>query len=36
MKNFKLTLFLLIAHFCLGQNTFKNESLGFSIEQPKN
>ena len=36
MKNIKWILILLIANTCLGQNIFKNESLGFSIEQPKN
>jgi hypothetical protein len=36
MKNIKLILFLWIANTCLGQNTFKNESLGFTMEQPKN
>jgi hypothetical protein len=36
MKNIKLVLILLIANTCLGQNTFKNESLGFIIEQPEN
>ena len=35
MKNIKLILILLIANSCLGQNTFKNESLGFNIEQPE-
>ena len=35
MKNIKLILILLIANTCLGQNTFKNESLGFNIEQPE-
>jgi hypothetical protein len=36
MKNIKLILVFLIANTCLGQNTFKNESLGFNIEQPQN
>lgn len=36
MKNIKWILILLIANTCLAQNIFKNESLGFSIEQPKN
>jgi hypothetical protein len=36
MKNIKWILILLIANTCLGQNFFKNESLGFTIEQPKN
>ena len=35
MKNIKLILILLIANTCLGQNTFKNESLGFNVEQPE-
>jgi hypothetical protein len=35
MKNIKLILILLIANTCLGQNTFKSESLGFNIEQPE-
>jgi hypothetical protein len=35
MKNIKLILILLIANTCLGQNTFKNESLGFNIAQPE-
>jgi hypothetical protein len=36
MKNIKLLLILLIVNTCLGQNTFKNENLGFNIEQPEN
>ena len=36
MKNITWILILLIANTCLGQNFFKNESLGFTIEQPKN
>ena len=31
-----IVLFLSIANICQGQNTFKNESLGFNIEQPEN
>lgn len=36
MKSIKLILILLIANTCLGQITFKNEGLGFNIEQPEN
>lgn len=36
MKNIKLILLLLIANICLAQKTFKNESLGFNIEEPEN
>ena len=35
MKNIKFIIILLIANTCLGQSTFKNESLGFNIEQPE-
>lgn len=35
MKNIKLILILFIANTCLGQNTFKSESLGFNMEQPE-
>lgn len=35
MKNIKLILILIIANTCIAQNTFKNESLGFNIEQPE-
>lgn len=35
IKKIKLLLVLLITTIGLGQNTFKNEKLGFTIEQPK-
>lgn len=35
MKKIILLLLLLITTICVGQNTFKNEKLGFTIEQPK-
>lgn len=36
MKKIKLILILLFATTCLGQVTFKNEGLGYSMEQPEN
>tara|TARA_R110002124_G_scaffold162584_1_gene329680 strand:+ start:359 stop:955 length:597 start_codon:yes stop_codon:yes gene_type:complete len=36
MKNIKIFLFLSIVNTCFGQNTFKNENLGFNIKQPEN
>lgn len=36
MKKIKLVLFLLIINISFAQKKFKNESLGFSIEQPEN
>ena len=36
MRNIKIFIFLSIATTCFGQNTFKNENLGFNIKQPEN
>ena len=34
MKNIKFLVLLFVVNISFGQNVFKNESLGFSIEQP--
>lgn len=36
MKNFRLLILVLACNICSSQNIFKNESLGFSMEQPEN
>jgi hypothetical protein len=36
MKEIKLVLLLLVGNLCLAQNTYTNETLGFSMEQPEN
>lgn len=36
MKKFKIILLLSITNICFAQNVFKNERLGFTIEQPEN
>ena len=35
MKNLTLVVLILVANISFSQNIFKNESIGFSIEQPK-
>lgn len=34
MKNFKFLILIFVANISYSQNVFKNESIGFSIEQP--
>jgi hypothetical protein len=36
MKEIKLVLLLLVGNLCLAQNTYTNETLGFSMEQTEN